>query len=214
MKKSSKILTTIIIILLLAIIGGAFFFIKNKQDYDTKIGNLENQIKTFENAKSNPTNNVIEENNDIVGYYHVKDIYYAYVYLYEDGTFNWSYCTEIASGFIGNYVINDNELVLNKLFTTGSDASLYATNGNIKMKINSDGTLTYNNIDTTNFSTSELNKTTYDKLKNTNTLTFEKTDDKTSKEYLNNSQSINRMIQKYYLGNDLNDEDPNNDMND
>ncbi len=66
----------------------------------------------------------------------------AELYLNDDGTFCFEYAVDAAAGFFGNYIINNDEIMLNTLFTHGSDAGLHFANSQVKLKINSDGTIT------------------------------------------------------------------------
>ena len=63
MKKTTRIFFIILIVVLLAIIGvGAYFMIENKQNSDTRIGELENKIEDFAKNSTVNENNEIERN--------------------------------------------------------------------------------------------------------------------------------------------------------
>lgn len=70
--------------------------------------------------------------------------------LADDGTFDYVTTIQNAAGFCGNYSINDSELILNKIFSYGSDVGIMLTKGQVKLKINQDGTIQdaneYNNF--------------------------------------------------------------------
>ena len=61
--------------------------------------------------------------------------------LFENGTFKYISYTSFEDGYIGNYTIDDNKIMLNYWFSTGSDAGLSATNGTKTLKINEDNSI-------------------------------------------------------------------------
>lgn len=65
--------------------------------------------------------------------------------LNDDGTFSYVTGSQIAAGYLGNYIINDSELTLNKLFSHGSDVGIGVSSGIYKLKVNSDGTISDSN---------------------------------------------------------------------
>lgn len=67
------------------------------------------------------------------------------LYLYPDGTYMYEHSIEAAQGIMGNYMIEGEEIILNKLFGHGSDIGVFAEKGQIKLKINKDGSLTDKN---------------------------------------------------------------------
>lgn len=64
------------------------------------------------------------------------------LYLYDNGTFNYRYGTMTRMGYMGNYIIKDNTIVLNYLFSTGNDMGISVTNGSKTLIINDDGSIT------------------------------------------------------------------------
>ena len=76
-----------------------------------------------------------------------SEFYYLNLYenLYENGTFTYRYGEGISSGIAGNYIVKDDNIILNKLFNFGTDTSITATNGTITVKLNNDGTITDTN---------------------------------------------------------------------
>lgn len=67
------------------------------------------------------------------------------LYLYENGTFSYSFGGNVRSGYIGNYVIKDNTIMLNYLFRTTTAAQIFRTSGTKVLTINSNNTLTDSN---------------------------------------------------------------------
>lgn len=64
------------------------------------------------------------------------------LYLYENGTFSFRWAHIAPVGFIGNYIIKDNQIVLNPLYDTNSGASkTKTTNKPTILTISQDGTL-------------------------------------------------------------------------
>ena len=87
---------------------------------------------------------------DIAGYYSAEDkvkvdsqsITVGYtLFLLENGTFRYQYVMNTSNSVIGNYIIVDDEIRLNYLFTGGSDAGINATNGSKVLKIKDKNTL-------------------------------------------------------------------------
>ena len=64
-----------------------------------------------------------------------------YLYLNENGTFNYKMGTGALHGHIGNYIIKDNTIVLNYLFSTNSGAGIDATTGSKTITIAAKDTL-------------------------------------------------------------------------
>lgn len=104
--------------------------------------------------------------------------------LYENGTFKYKYDTpaDIRMGQIGNYIINNNTIVLNYLFRTGSSAQLTSTSGQKVLQINSDNSITDNNPESTNSSSVTMSKTSSNE----------------------DEQSVNYLIDNYNIVNKVN----------
>ena len=64
------------------------------------------------------------------------------LYLSDDGTFCYDTYADTMEGNCGNYIINGSEIILNKLYTYGSDTAITVTKGTVLLKINEDGTIT------------------------------------------------------------------------
>lgn len=126
----------------------------------TKQNNItlsENIANTSENVIT-PSENTNQQNSlKIFSYSDLKGIYtYSKklnsdetalynLCLFENGTFNYTFGIYHEQGFIGNYIIVDNKIQMNKLFSSGSDASLNATSGTLTLTLNDDGSLTDTN---------------------------------------------------------------------
>lgn len=139
-----------------------------------KVSELNNKISSLESAKNETSNiektntnteisknnpeSVVDNSKSTYSYDNIKGIYkYSKklnadstaqyeLFLLDNGTFSYHYMTEIDHALWGNYIILNDEIILNKLFTTESDAGIHATDsGKIKLKINSDGTITDTN---------------------------------------------------------------------
>lgn len=67
------------------------------------------------------------------------------LYLYSDGTYVYDYSVDASFGIMGNYIIEGKEIILNQLFSHGSDVVVSKANGKIKLTINDDGSLTDKN---------------------------------------------------------------------
>lgn len=63
------------------------------------------------------------------------------LFLKEDGTFVYVITKDNPEGYCGNYMINNSEIILNKLFGFGSDVGLTVVEGKIKLEIKEDGTI-------------------------------------------------------------------------
>ena len=107
-------------------------------------------------SEINNQNNIVSDNysyKDLTGFYTFKDSNpnsevneaistFGYtLYLSENGTFRYQYVMNTASSVMGNYIIVDDEIRLNYLFTGGSDAGINATNGSKVLKIKDKNTL-------------------------------------------------------------------------
>lgn len=68
------------------------------------------------------------------------DAFY-YLYLNENGTFSYRMGTGAPFGYMGNYIIKDNTIVLNYLFSTNSGAEIIVTTGSKTITITANDTL-------------------------------------------------------------------------
>ncbi|MCI8410998.1 MAG: hypothetical protein HFJ40_00820 [Clostridia bacterium] len=145
-----------------------FEFYNEKNQLETEVVSLNVQNKNFanriseenqsiENISESSTETTIDTNTKTYSYEDIKGLYrfttevqkqvevFYNLCLYENGTFEYEYGIENQSSIIGNYIIVDDILILNKMFTGGSDVGLRTSSGEIKLKINTNGILTDTN---------------------------------------------------------------------
>ena len=150
--KSSKGLNVVLIIFLVITISIVFFLYYKIEDNNRLSKEIEdiklelNKDKKIENFNLNGENSNIDFES-ISGVYTYslnsdeEDGYFCELYLFNNGTFKYEYCSIFAQGVIGNYIIKGNKIVLNKLFETGSDIGLTVTEGEAELNLNEDGTI-------------------------------------------------------------------------
>ena len=66
--------------------------------------------------------------------------------LYENGIFSYRFNQYAPIGTFGNYIIDDDKIILTNWFNTASDVSLTVTKGTKTLTINLDGSITDDNI--------------------------------------------------------------------
>lgn len=210
-KKELKIsLSTFLLVLsLIAIIIMAYFIYKLNNE---KMAEIEKNKNLNSQASSLQTtvNQLQEKNNDmnsqISKIITPKDISGIYTYskkldeqtqvsylliLYPNGTFDYDHSVYAAGGEIGNYVIDGNTIILNKLFYTFSDASIDATSGESKLTINDDGSISDSNK---YFDLSDYNV-------DLSNVKLNKASKQQETEYMKNQYNINQIIDNYYISN-------------
>lgn len=64
------------------------------------------------------------------------------LYLYENGTFRYRNSTFVPTGYIGNYIIIDNKIKLNYLYSTNSGVGIFAEKGSTEITINNNENIT------------------------------------------------------------------------
>lgn len=162
----------IIFFLIIAIVAMYYFgFIKNNEkisDLESQKGKLENGInlikteineekitqneeKTIPKEEKNSKKTVTYK--DIAGEYQARielndgtgESGFYSLDLLDNGKYKYEYGTFAPGGTIGSYIINDNEILLNMWFATGSDVRARVTSGTIKLTLNEDGTITDTN---------------------------------------------------------------------
>ncbi len=197
MKKSNKGVTIflIIIIIILAIFNGLIISgTLNINTNNTKSKNTPNKITNNSNSQTTSneyqyskmkglysfvSDNFQDDNN---GEYNVS---YS-LYLYENGTFRYSFYYMAPLGYIGNYTIVGNKINLNFLFTTNSGAGIDVTNGN--------HTLTINNENEILDSKQLINSVNLTEIK------LKKQSEEKAKEYLKNGD-ISKYLNDYTIEN-------------
>ncbi len=176
-KKNTKIgigefaVILLVIIIALVIIAGIVIIKKNAESEITsgeeKIASLEKQIETIkeqEKQKAEASNNNKQVSySDIVGVYEGKtNEKMVRIWIYANGTYKSDFSVVAsddiynhAGGEIGNYIIQDNKIKLNRIFKLGSDAGEYSVEkGSLEYTINSNNAIVTNEKIT-------LNKTDY-----------------------------------------------------
>lgn len=135
--------------------------LKQKQTENTEEITDNTQIYNYSDIKGLYTfvsEKIIDENNN--------EFTPSYnLFLYENGIFQYQLSTFYPFGYVGNYIIKDNQIILNYLFETHSDTSLTVTNGKHTITINDNNTLFDNNQPISNIN---LTKVTLTKDENTN----------------------------------------------
>ena len=160
MKKENGILYIVILILVAMVRGLSVFLYCNKKEeknlnleYDNSKQKVNNIVDFSDNSglMIDSGNNYSKEKN--LDFNSVSGIYkysknvdedngiYCELILYKNGMFKYECGEMFAVGVIGNYIIDGNEIVLNKLFETGSDISLTVTEGETRLIINEDGSI-------------------------------------------------------------------------
>lgn len=179
---------------------------QNKIDQSENIANTsENTITASENIANTSKNTNQQNSTKVVSYADLKGIYtyskklnndetsFYNLCLFENGTFNYTFGIYHEQGFVGNYIIVDNKIQMNKLFSSGSDVSLTATNGTLTLTINEDGSLT----DTNEVIQTELDSKYKSVLSSIN---LKKSSAENDIKTYNNSD-VNHLINEYALSN-------------
>lgn len=142
MEKGSKIL---IIILILLVLGLGGYIV-----YDKIITKENEEITENEIDKDNTKENEVIETKEVsYNYSDIKGLYEGknnssliHLYLEDDGTFVYDMQSSTHGSFLGNYIIENNQLKLNTIFWEGNGAGLgIEDDGLILLNIN-DGALT------------------------------------------------------------------------
>ncbi len=131
--KNNKSLVIIAIILgVLVVVMGSYIA------YDD-FAKTESKVHTYNDIKGLYTYTSETIKDDELGHE-----YFAFYYLYlnENGTFNYRMGTGAPWGYVGNYVIKDNTIILNYLFRTNSGAEITVTTGSKTIAITDNHTLT------------------------------------------------------------------------
>lgn len=159
---------------------------------------------------NNGTNkNVVGENNEIAKYDYksIKGLYKytsetmkddtgneynaSYnLYLYENGTFNYRMTTMGIFGYMGNYIIENNTIILNYLFETNSGAEIDVTTGT--------KTITITDKDTLVDAEQSIN------MVNMKSVTLEKTTATEENEFLKGNDFSN-ILKNYHITNNASD---------
>ena len=204
----------IITIIAIGIMGFFIYKLNyDKTKATAQVNELSNRVSLLESTKKEPTiiektntnaeitknnsDSVVDNNKSAYSYDNIKGLYkynkklnadstaQYELCLLDNGTFSYNYMTEFDHALWGNYIIVNDEIILNQLFTTESDVGIHAIEeGKIKLKINSDGTIT---------DTNELLNVEAKYKKLFKEIKLEKSSNKDDIDVLNNT-SINKQI--------------------
>ena len=185
----------------------------DKTKATVQVNELSNRVSLLESTKKEPTiiektntnaeitknnsDSVVDNTKSAYSYDNIKGLYkynkklnadstaQYELCLLDNGTFSYHYMTEFDYALWGNYIIVNDEIILNQLFTTESDVGIHTIEeGKIKLKINSDGTIT---------DTNELLNVEAKYKKLFKEIKLEKSSNKDDIDVLNNT-SINKQI--------------------
>jgi len=204
----------IITIIAIGIMGFFIYKLNyDKTKATAQVNELSNRVSLLESTKKEPTiiektntnaeitknnsDSVVDNTKSAYSYDNIKGLYkynkklnadstaQYELCLLDNGTFSYHYMTEFDHALWGNYIIVNDEIILNQLFTTESDVGIHAIEeGKIKLKINSDGTIT---------DTNELLNVEAKYKKLFKEIKLEKSSNKDDIDVLNNT-SINKQI--------------------
>lgn len=204
----------IITIIAIGIMGFFIYKLNyDKTKATAQVNELSNRVSLLESTKKEPTiiektntnaeitknnsDSVVDNTKSAYSYDNIKGLYkynkklnadstaQYELCLLDNGTFSYHYMTEFDHALWGNYIIVNDEIILNQLFTTESDVGIHAVEeGKIKLKINSDGTIT---------DTNELLNVEAKYKKLFKEIKLEKSSNKDDIDVLNNT-SINKQI--------------------
>ena len=204
----------IITIIAIGIMGFFIYKLNyDKTKATEQVNELSNRVSLLESTKKEPTiiektnsnaeitknnsDSVVDNTKSAYSYDNIKGLYkynkklnadstaQYELCLLDNGTFSYHYMTEFDHALWGNYIIVNDEIILNQLFTTESDVGIHAIEeGKIKLKINSDGTIT---------DTNELLNVEAKYKKLFKEIKLEKSSNKDDIDVLNNT-SINKQI--------------------
>lgn len=214
MKISFSTFFLIITIIAIGIMGFFIYKLNyDKTKATAQVNELSNRVSLLESTKKEPTiiektntnaeitknnsDSVVDNTKSAYSYDNIKGLYkynrklnadstaQYELCLLDNGTFSYHYMTEFDHALWGNYIIVNDEIILNQLFTTESDVGIHAIEeGKIKLKINSDGTIT---------DTNELLNVEAKYKKLFKEIKLEKSSNKDDIDVLNNT-SINKQI--------------------
>ena len=138
MKETNKkiIITLMIIVLLLCVlfilaITGEVSINSKVKSTNLSVKNIEKTTYTYEEIKGlySFESEITKDEND-------NEYKKSYtLYLYENGTFRYRNSTFAPTGYIGNYIIIDDKIILNYLYSTNSGVGIFAAKGSTEIKI-------------------------------------------------------------------------------
>mgnify|MGYP004558498539 FL=1 len=108
----------------------------------------QNTNKTDDNIKlTEPKEAKVYTCSDLKGKYTAK----ATLDLFEDGTYDYEENSDAAYGYYGTYTIDGDKIILNQMFSHGSDVGVSPEKKQINGTINKDGSITLKLKETTTF---------------------------------------------------------------
>ena len=148
----------VLVVIIVMLVTGAItvnLFNNNNETKPDIIDNNQNNIDNNDSVNNN-SNSKVNSISDIAGSYKAEfnnlktdnDSYSISVALnlYNNGIFTYIINQHVPTGILGNYVIDNNKIILTNWFNTGSDVSLWITKGSKELILNSDSSITDNNI--------------------------------------------------------------------
>lgn len=169
-EKKNGGLITLVIILCLLVLGMGGYIIYDKVLNDNE--NLEQTPKILNTQKEETK--ITKNINDIAGQYVVEYTNLKTedgnnnkgtitLNLYDNGIFGYTYSQYAPYGTFGNYYIDGDTIVLTTWFNTTSGTDLIIAKGSKTLKINSDGTISDNNIKAKELIDNEITEATLTK---------------------------------------------------
>ncbi len=161
--KSPMWLVVLVAILVIAL-GCEFVYIYNLKHMQQVKQITENETKNSLKEET-MSENMIEEAiktkmytyKELKGFYESTGERKDRIYLFEDGTYNYEENQDAAYGYFGNYIIDGKEIVLNQLFSHGSDIGVEIDEKQIKGTINEDSSITLKDKEKFNKKSSSVN---------------------------------------------------------
>lgn len=145
-KSNNGILALLVIFIILTLLFGGYILYDKVLSKNDTAENSNTNIDTPTQGETIVAHNYTYD--EIAGYYTAEiqeteeESTKYYLYLYENGTFSFTWRYKTLLGDIGNYIIKDNQIVLNPLYDINSGAGkTKSTNEPTALTINQDGTL-------------------------------------------------------------------------
>ena len=152
-KNSTGVLILLLIFIILTVLlGGYIAYDKLLSKNETS----ENQSQNINTPAKEEQKSLSKNFSEITGIYTTKlenlkdsgeeSTATVQLTLYENGIFSYRFSQYAPIGTFGNYMIDGDKIILTNWFNTASDVSLTVTKGTKTLTINSDGSITDDNI--------------------------------------------------------------------
>ena len=152
-KNSTGVLILLVIFIILTVLlGGYIAYDKLLSKNETS----ENQSQNINTPAKEEQKSLSKNFSEITGIYTTKlenlkdsgeeSTATVQLTLYENGIFSYRFSQYAPIGTFGNYMIDGDKIILTNWFNTASDVSLTVTKGTKTLTINSDGSITDDNI--------------------------------------------------------------------